>query len=103
LLQPSVITLIEVLIHPMRDSKPVFRGTRLRLKRYPLAEGKEATFYAAEKLFKKGIKSKDALHVACAIELNCDFFITTDKAIIKKLTNFESIKVISPVDFINDL
>jgi hypothetical protein len=27
------------------DSKPVYRGTQLRLKRYPLVEGKEATFY----------------------------------------------------------
>jgi predicted nucleic acid-binding protein len=56
---------------------------------------------AAEELFNKGIKSKDALHVACAIELNCKYFITTDREIIKKLTNFEPIKVISPVDFIN--
>lgn len=55
----------------------------------------------AEELFKKGVKSKDALHVACAIELNCKYFITTDKKLINKLTNFDLIKVISPIDFIN--
>lgn len=27
------------------DSKPVFQGKRLRLKRYPLSQGKEATFW----------------------------------------------------------
>ena len=74
-------------------------------KKYAVADTSETIniISTAEQLFKKGIKSKDALHVACAIELNCDFFITTDKAIIKKLTNFESINVISPVDFINYL
>ncbi len=72
-------------------------------KKYAIADTGETKIIIsiAEELNKKGIKSKDALHLACAIELNCRYFITTDKAIIKKLTNFESIKVISPVDFIS--
>jgi predicted nucleic acid-binding protein len=72
-------------------------------KKYAVADTAETEniISAAEELFIKGIKSKDALHVACAIELNCEYFITTDREIIKKLTNFEPIKVISPVDFIN--
>ena len=72
-------------------------------KKYAFADTAETEniIFVAEELFNKGIKSKDALHVACAIELNCKYFITTDREIIKKLTNFEPIKVISPVDFIN--
>lgn len=31
-----------------------------------------------------GIKSKDALNLACAIESNCRYFITTDKFLLKK-------------------
>jgi len=31
-----------------------------------------------------GIKSKDALHIACSIEAQCDYFITTDKRLLKK-------------------
>jgi predicted nucleic acid-binding protein len=57
----------------------------------------------AKVLQTKGIKSKDALHIACATDMNCAYFITTDLNLIKKLRNFESLKVVNPVDFINQL
>ncbi|OIO17396.1 MAG: PIN domain protein [Ignavibacteria bacterium CG1_02_37_35] len=46
------------------------------------------------------IKSKDALHIACAIYAKCDYFITTDDLVIKKMTNNDTIKVVNPFDFI---
>ncbi len=55
----------------------------------------------ANQLYKTKIKAKDALHVACAIEMNCDFFITTDLSLIKKCINFEKIKVVNPIDFLD--
>jgi predicted nucleic acid-binding protein len=55
----------------------------------------------AEYLTKKGIKSKDALHIACAIEGKCDYFLTTDDDILSKLKTFEKIIVINPVNFLN--
>jgi len=48
-----------------------------------------------------GLKSKDALHVACAIEAAADYFITTDDSTIKKLRDFSEIRVVNPLDFIN--
>lgn len=48
-----------------------------------------------------GVKSKDALHVACAIEAKADYFITTDDLIIKKLHHFSEIQVVDPVEFID--
>jgi len=57
----------------------------------------------ANELHSIGVKSKDALHVACAIELECNYFITTDRKLIKKLSNFEKIEVVNPIDFINVL
>ncbi len=57
----------------------------------------------AKALQKKGIKPKDALHVACATALSCVYFITTDLNLIKKLRTFEPLKVVNPVDFINQL
>ena len=51
-------------------------------------------------LQKKGLNSKDALHVACAVIAGCDYFITTDDSIIKKLKDFDKVKVINPIDFI---
>lgn len=44
------------------------------------------------------IRSKDALHVACAIQAQCDYFVTTDDVLLKCLSGFSAIKVINPVD-----
>ena len=63
----------------------------------------EKIIKTAEYLQGKGIKSKDALHIACAVELNCKYFITTDRHLIKKISKFEKIEVMNPVDFINVL
>lgn len=38
---------------------------------------------------------------ACAIDANCDYFITTDDAIIKKMSASRLIKVRNPIEFIN--
>ena len=45
-----------------------------------------------------GIGQKDALHIACAIIENCDYFITCDDRILNK--DVDEIKVINPIDFI---
>ncbi len=47
--------------------------------------------------------TKDALHIACAIEAAADYFITTDALIIKKLHGFSEIQVVNPLDFIDCL
>ena len=54
----------------------------------------------ANEIMKHGVKAKDALHIACAIEAKCNFFITTDDGILKKYKSGD-IKVCSPVEFIN--
>ena len=55
----------------------------------------------AETLFDKGIKVKDALHIACAVDANADFFITTDKKLIN--TVIPEIRVINPLIVIDEL
>ena len=47
-----------------------------------------------------GIKSNDALHIACAIEQHCDYFITTDKELTSK--NVNGVKIINPIDFVRE-
>ncbi len=61
----------------------------------------EALIDLANKLNANGIKTKDALHIASSVALKCQYFITTDLYLIKKMGNFAEIKVVSPVDFIN--
>ena len=45
-----------------------------------------------------GVKGVDALHIACAIYAECDYFITVDKRIMKYNNN--KIKICDPVEFI---
>lgn len=52
----------------------------------------------AKEIMQKGIKNKDALHLACAIKANCDYFLTVDGKLLKTLV--EGIKTTSPVDFV---
>jgi len=54
----------------------------------------------ANEIMQYGVKAKDALHISCAIEAKCDYFITTDDGILKKYKVGE-IKVCSPVEFVN--
>jgi len=48
----------------------------------------------------KGLRPLDALHVACACEMDCDTFLTVDRGILKKAGLFSGIRIISPVDFV---
>ena len=45
-----------------------------------------------------GIKTKDALHIACAVKCNCNYFITTDKKLLDK--NIDKIRIIDPINFV---
>ncbi len=51
-------------------------------------------------LLSKGLKPVDALHVACATALNCKYFLTVDKGILKKAADISTIHIMNPVDFI---
>ena len=55
----------------------------------------------AENLQTMSVKSKDALHIACAVFSHCNYFLTTDR----KLLNLElkEIKIYNPIDFIIEM
>lgn len=55
----------------------------------------KAIFFAGE-----GLKTKDALHIACAIEADCGYFLTTDDIILKKMLGNSEISALNPTDFI---
>ena len=52
----------------------------------------------AAKIMQTGIKTKDAMHLSCAIEGCSDYFISTDIRLLKYSS--EHIKLINPVDFL---
>ncbi len=51
----------------------------------------------AESMVEFGVTPKDALHVSCAIESNCDYFLSTDDKLLKRLASISSIKVMNPL------
>lgn len=57
----------------------------------------------ADELALIGVKPIDALHIACAIEAEAEYFLTTDKALLRKMANHDSLRVVDPVDFIRAL
>ena len=52
---------------------------------------------------KFGVKNKDALHVACAIEAGCNYFLSTDDSLPQKLSGLDKIKVLNPISFLTVL
>lgn len=55
----------------------------------------------AESLRHKGIKTFDALHIACAVYAKCDYYLTTDKKLLN--TPIPEIKIIDPIDFVSEM
>jgi len=66
-------------------------------------EESEELIRKAKELRSRGLREKDALHVASAIKTGAKYFITTDDSIIKKLITNEEIRVMNPVDFILEM
>ena len=60
----------------------------------------ETILSRGKEIMKLGIKNQDALHIACAIERQCGYFITTDYRLTNK--TIEGIKVINPIDFVRE-
>ena len=58
----------------------------------------ETILIKAEFLRNGGVKFFDSLHVACSIFLKCDYFLTTDDRLMKKI--IPEIRVIDPIEFI---
>jgi len=47
-----------------------------------------------------GLKPEDAVHLACADETGCAYFITTDKGVLRKQTYIPEIRILNPVLFV---
>ncbi|OGW06653.1 MAG: PIN domain protein [Nitrospinae bacterium RIFCSPLOWO2_01_FULL_39_10] len=57
----------------------------------------------AESFHKMGIRSKDSIHLACAISMRCEYFLTTDDELIKKASGINEIKITDPISFIKEV
>ena len=62
----------------------------------------EEIIVRAEKYMSLGIKSSDAIHLACAVEANCYWFFTVDKGILKKVSQIGAMRVANPMDYVKE-
>jgi len=65
---------------------------------YVSGENQENVINISREIIATGVKPIDAAHIACAIIAKCDYFITTDKRILKYNSN--KIKLVNLVDFV---
>ncbi len=57
----------------------------------------------AEEYMRLGIKSADAIHLACAVASGCDWFFTVDRGILKKVNTIGEMRVANPMDYIREI
>ncbi len=50
-----------------------------------------------------GIKSSDAIHLASAKHAECDWFLTVDRGILKKVNRIENMRVANPLELIQEI
>ena len=57
----------------------------------------------AKRLIQLGLRSKDALHISCAISAGCKYFLTTDDQVLDKGKFIEDLAVTDPISFIREV
>lgn len=66
-----------------------------------ISEETEEILSFAESLTGKGIRTYDALHIACAVAAECDYYLTTDKKLLN--TPISEIVIVNPIVFVDEM
>jgi predicted nucleic acid-binding protein len=66
-------------------------------------KAEDSLIQRAKSLKESGLKSFDALHIACAITAGAEYFLTTDKGVLKKAAIIRDIQIKNPIDFIREV
>ena len=87
--------------NPFEERRNAIAGWR----RYAVVDANEteALLQEARQLARSGLKPKDALHAACALSMECDYFVTTDDDILRHGKGMPGIAVIDPPSLIREL
>lgn len=97
----SYILDAENMANPFEERRRAIRDW----KRYSMMYIKEneSIVQKAKMLCSLGIRSKDALHLSCAIFSGCNYFLTTDDRIINKNNLTAEIILTDPIGFIKEV
>ncbi len=90
------------------NSKNPFKERRKQIERWRKYSGIDITeneeiIGFAQRISLKGVKKMDSLHLACAIEAEAKYFLTTDDKLIKRGSDIEDIQVIDPISFVKEM
>lgn len=67
-----------------------------------IGENQEIKTYA-KILMEQNIKIKDALHIACAVNAQAEYFLSTDNKLLNKMQANNDIIALNPIDFIQEI
>ncbi len=57
----------------------------------------------AKRLRQLGLRSKDALHISCAVSGECKYILTTDDQVLNKGNFIDDLAVVDPISFIREV
>jgi predicted nucleic acid-binding protein len=97
----SYILDFENAANPFEERRTTINGWR----RYATMDVEETSMILqhAKILVGIGLKAKDALHIACAIAVECTYFVTTDDDILKRKHELQDITIIDPSAFVREM
>jgi len=78
---------------------PIKRWEELAIETVPPVVEIESRALELESL---GFKPMDSLHLASAIFSKCNYFFTTDKGILKRQSLISEVKILNPVEYIEN-
>ena len=87
--------------NPFQERKEQIKGWK-KYSTLDIQENSEV-IETANSLDQKGLKKLDSLHMACAIISKCDYFLTTDDKILKRVKLIDDINVDDPIGFIKEI
>lgn len=90
------------------NNRNLFQERKVRIKgwnKYAILDIEETPeiIETAKLVNQKGLRKIDSLHIACAIFAKCEFFLTTDDKILKRVNLVADINVNDPIGFIKEV
>lgn len=92
----SYILDYEASFNPFEERRQVIESWRYFSKVRIMED--DSVIALAEPYIQRGVKSFDALHVACAKFANATQFITTDDRLLSKIRDDKTIRAVNPLD-----
>jgi hypothetical protein len=84
--------------NPFDDQQAAIAGWKRRA--VVQVEESPAILREAHAIADRGLRQGDALHVSCAMAAGCEYFLTTDDLVVKRMRDFSGIIVMDPAQFV---